>query len=134
MPVYRLIRLKGNRSGSHAHYMIQTRRVPDTTIHTMESLKNLIQSGTVTAWQLQLIVQICRQFFFLGWPSRGAVEDAEQLKRNGGMTDLMRTSRLIFTTSTRRFLGRRSNALVRITPAVVAEAETGRCSHIWSRK
>jgi len=47
----------------------------------MDNLQGLLKSGKVTEWQLQLIEQVCRQFFFLGWHARGAAEKAEQLKR-----------------------------------------------------
>ena len=46
----------------------------------LERFQGLLKSGKISEHQVQLVTQACRQFFFLGWHSRGAVEDAEKMK------------------------------------------------------
>ena len=41
------------------------------------NVADLLQSDRVTFKHLQLIEDVCRQFFFLGWHSRGAVDEAD---------------------------------------------------------
>src|SRR5690349_8053041 len=53
----------------------------DSPSRIVESLQQLMKAGKVTEWQLHLIEQVCRQFFFLGWHARGAVEEVEELNR-----------------------------------------------------
>src|SRR5262245_51726910 len=56
----------------------------DTQATVYFSMKALVESGKLTDRQVAIIEQVCRSFFFHGWHARGAVEEAEQLKRMAG--------------------------------------------------
>ena len=69
---------------ARALYEGQATRIDSVDI-AVRSLQDLIKAGKVTEWHLQVIEQVCRQFFFLGWHGRGAVEQAEQLRQLTGV-------------------------------------------------
>ncbi len=47
---------------------------------TAEQLQERFQSGNITNWDVEKVIQICRMFFFLGWHARGAVEESEKME------------------------------------------------------
>ena len=53
----------------------------DTADIMMKSFQEALKSGRVTETKIKILLQVCRQFFFVGWHARGAVEEVEQLKR-----------------------------------------------------
>jgi len=55
-------------------------RSDDSYSVVMERLQALLKSGVVTDKKIEIVTQVCRQFFFVGWHSRGAIEDAEKMK------------------------------------------------------
>jgi hypothetical protein len=47
---------------------------------TVEAAVRMYEAGEVTDWHLELAISACREWFFHGWHSRGALDDAGLLK------------------------------------------------------
>jgi hypothetical protein len=44
-------------------------------------LEPLVRSKKLTSLRLQVLIESLREFFFIGWHARGAVEEAEQIRK-----------------------------------------------------